>query len=388
MNLKVYEKTRYQNIYRHRKNKNLVIAISKPIKTSISDDLNGNKIFDIDVAIKLRDNPKKKLQKAAEIACNGLFDDYWQKYMEHCNYELKLAYNTMTKKRKVFNTHLKGKFKKKLPKITREEISKIIDQLDTTDKQKNEVLDEVKAFFRWCKYEEYIINNPAEDIKKYKVTKTEMKYWSSDNLKQFLDYLDYEIKHSKKKKQKEIAYRVKLITILGVILGDRPGETRALTFSSFDKENKKVNILHSINYDRDSDDYLSTTKTYGSQRDFFITLKLLSTITDYRIFLENELGYKIYDNSLILWNYETKKPFSDCTLRNNFYELCKKANVPHIRLYDLRHTFAALMMEEGVELYQISSQMGHTNFSTTVNQYGHISDKIKKGNAKITDKFY
>lgn len=46
------------------------------------------------------------------------------------------------------------------------------------------------------------------------------------------------------------------------------------------------------------------------------------------------------------------------------------------------------MIEEYVELYQISSQMGYTNYSTIVNKYRHISENIKKGVAKITDKFY
>ncbi len=62
MNLNVYEKTRYQNIYRHKKNKNYVVMISKPVKSSIAT-MNGEKIYKLDEAVKIRDNPKIKLQK-------------------------------------------------------------------------------------------------------------------------------------------------------------------------------------------------------------------------------------------------------------------------------------------------------------------------------------
>ena len=44
MDKKVYESTRYQNIYRHKKNKNYIVMISKPTKTSISS-IDGKKII-------------------------------------------------------------------------------------------------------------------------------------------------------------------------------------------------------------------------------------------------------------------------------------------------------------------------------------------------------
>lgn len=388
MNLKVYEKTRYQNIYRHKKNKNYVIAISKPVKTSIAD-INGKKIYKIEDAVKIRDNPKVKAQKGAEVKHNGMFDDYWAIYMNHCKYDLKLAYNTIKKKEKIYNAYLKDEFTMKLPKITKEILAKTIDDANTTDKQKNEILDEVKAFFKWCKLEDYIMFNPALAIEKYDVTKSEMKYWTEQNLNDFLNYVNSIINSdTEKKKKKEIAYRSKIITILGIALGDRIGETRALSFDCFNTYTNVVKILHSINYDRTSDDFVSNTKTYESQRESIVTSKLINTVLEYRNFLENEMEYNVKDDTLLFFNFQTKKPFSDNTLRKGFYKLCKEANVPHIRLYDIRHTFAALMMAEGVELYQISRKMGHTNYATTVNQYGHLAIEIKKKIANLTDKFY
>ena len=62
-------------------------------------------------------------------------------------------------------------------------------------------------------------------------------------------------------------------------------------------------------------------------------------------------------------------------------------DVTKIRLYDLRHTFVATMMTEGKQLYQISPRIGHSNYSTTVNKYGHLSNEIKKEIAKTTDKY-
>ena len=87
------------------------------------------------------------------------------------------------------------------------------------------------------------------------------------------------------------------------------------------------------------------------------------------------LNKKININDLIFYNYNTNRPYSDVSLRKAFYKYCVLANVSKTRLYDLRHTYVALMMYKGKELYQISGRIKHSNYSTTVNKYGHLENK-------------
>ena len=75
------------------------------------------------------------------------------------------------------------------------------------------------------------------------------------------------------------AYMIYILTIIGFTLGDRIGETRALTFNCFDKEHGLVNIKHSINYNRKEDNYFSTTKTKGSERDVDVKINYLLKLT-------------------------------------------------------------------------------------------------------------
>ena len=57
MNLQIYEKTRWENILRHKKNKNYVVRLNVDgVRTSVSVDSKGNKIFDIETAKQIRDN--------------------------------------------------------------------------------------------------------------------------------------------------------------------------------------------------------------------------------------------------------------------------------------------------------------------------------------------
>lgn len=387
MNLKIYEKTRWENILRHKKNKNYVVRLNvNGVRTSVSVDSKGNKIFDIETAKQIRDNQVIIQNKRITTKHKEDLDTLWAKYMEACEIIKKQAYNTLLRKTKSYNKYLKGKITIPLSKTTKEFWSKYIDTLTCTDKQKNELIKSLKAFMNWCIEENLLLFNPITKIKRYKVTKAEMKYWTPNEIKDFLLNINKLIEESEDVIFKKQALMVKTIVVIGFTQGDRIGETRALTFDCFDRERKNLKIYHSINYNR-KEDPLASTKNYQSQRDLLITAKLLEQIDLYKEFLKDYMNFDVKDSDFLFFNYVTNKPYTDATLRKQFKRFCNLCKVKEIRLYDLRHTFVALMMYEGKELYQIQQHLGHSNFSTTANEYGHLATEIKKGIAKSADKY-
>lgn len=387
VNLQIYEKTRWENILRHKKNKNYIVRLNVDgVRTSVSVDSKGNKIFDIETAKQIRDNQVIIQNKRITTKHKEDLDTLWAKYMEACEIIKKQAYNTLLRKTKSYNKYLKGKITIPLSKTTKEFWSKYIDTLTCTDKQKNELIKSLKAFMNWCIEENLLLFNPITKIKRYKVTKAEMKYWTPNEIKDFLLNINKLIEESEDVIFKKQALMVKTIVVIGFTQGDRIGETRALTFDCFDKERKNLKIYHSINYNR-KEDPLASTKNYQSQRDLLITAKLLEQIDLYKEFLKDYMNFDVKDSDFLFFNYATDKPYTDATLRKQFKRFCKLCKVKEIRLYDLRHTFVALMMYEGKELYQIQQHLGHSNFSTTANEYGHLATEIKKGIAKSADKY-
>lgn len=387
MNLQIYEKTRWENILRHKKNKNYIVRLNVDgVRTSVSVDSKGNKIFDIETAKQIRDNQVIIQNKRITTKHKEDLDTLWAKYMEACEIIKKQAYNTLLRKTKSYNKYLKGKITIPLSKTTKEFWSKYIDTLTCTDKQKNELIKSLKAFMNWCIEENLLLFNPITKIKRYKVTKAEMKYWTPNEIKDFLLNINKLIEESEDVIFKKQALMVKTIVVIGFTQGDRIGETRALTFDCFDRERKNLKIYHSINYNR-KEDPLASTKNYQSQRDLLITAKLLEQIDLYKEFLKDYMNFDVKDSDFLFFNYVTNKPYTDATLRKQFKRFCNLCKVKEIRLYDLRHTFVALMMYEGKELYQIQQHLGHSNFSTTANEYGHLATEIKKGIAKSADKY-
>jgi len=71
----------------------------------------------------------------------------------------------------------------------------------------------------------------------------------------------------------------------------------------------------------------------------------------------------------------------DC-MTHDFGDLLKKHGLKHIRLHDLRHSCASLLLANGVNLKMIQEWMGHADFSTTANVYSHLdfSNKLESAN--------
>ena len=61
------------------------------------------------------------------------------------------------------------------------------------------------------------------------------------------------------------------------------------------------------------------------------------------------------------------------TITRRFNRLVDMAGVPRIRLHDVRHTYATISLDNGVDLKIVSERLGHTNMSVTAQIYTHRS---------------
>ena len=69
-----------------------------------------------------------------------------------------------------------------------------------------------------------------------------------------------------------------------------------------------------------------------------------------------------------------------------FWRILKDAGLPHLRLHDLRHSFATLSLEAGVDLKTVSSALGHATISTTADLYAHVTSSLREDAAARIDR--
>lgn len=65
----------------------------------------------------------------------------------------------------------------------------------------------------------------------------------------------------------------------------------------------------------------------------------------------------------------------------------EEAGLPHVRLHDLRHSFASALVNEGVPLFDVQELLGHTSIKTT-QRYAHLSKDRLQASARRIDDVY
>jgi integrase len=85
----------------------------------------------------------------------------------------------------------------------------------------------------------------------------------------------------------------------------------------------------------------------------------------------DDLGTKDISTFLFI-NHRTGKPL---TCINRVWErLRQKAELPHLRIHDLRHQYASMLVNSGRSLYEVQQILGHSDPSVT-QRYAHLSSR-------------
>lgn len=182
----------------------------------------------------------------------------------------------------------------------------------------------------------------------------EMQFWTVEEFGKF-------IKHIPKDKWE---YRLFFITLY--VLGCRKGEALALTWNDFDFDSGVVSITKSITRKVEGKPYAVTTpKNLSSNRKILITNSFCNEFLKYR----QTLGDIATDTAFV---FGVTRPLPERTIDRIFSQACMDAGVKRIRIHDLRHSCASLLISRGVPVTAISKRLGHKNIEQTLNTYSHM----------------
>ena len=86
----------------------------------------------------------------------------------------------------------------------------------------------------------------------------------------------------------------------------------------------------------------------------------------------------------IFANPETGKPF--VTITRVWYRIRKQVGISHLRIHDLRHSFASMLVSGGRSLYEVQQILGHSDPKVTM-RYAHLSTKALQAAASSASVF-
>ncbi len=59
------------------------------------------------------------------------------------------------------------------------------------------------------------------------------------------------------------------------------------------------------------------------------------------------------------------------TVTHTFSKVAARASLPHLRLHDLRHIHATMLLKAGVHPRVVQERLGHSSITTTLDIYSH-----------------
>ena len=75
-----------------------------------------------------------------------------------------------------------------------------------------------------------------------------------------------------------------------------------------------------------------------------------------------------------------------CAVRRRLQKILEHAGCKHVRFHDLRHTFATLSLQNGMDVKTLSAMPGHVPVTTTLDIYTHITDDMRHTTAVNIDR--
>ena len=74
----------------------------------------------------------------------------------------------------------------------------------------------------------------------------------------------------------------------------------------------------------------------------------------------------------------TGGPISPDSVLHMLHRVLKRAGLPEVRFHDLRHTFATLALQNGVDIKTVSGMLGHYSAGFTLDTYAHVITAAQK----------
>lgn len=141
--------------------------------------------------------------------------------------------------------------------------------------------------------------------------------------------------------------------------GMREGELLALSPADIDLDNKTISINRT--YQRiEGKDVFTSPKTRKSKRKIPIPDFLCQELSDY------------IQSRYMLDADERLFPVTKSYLSHEMIRGCKNTDVKKIRIHDIRHSHASLLINQGCDALMLADRLGHEKVSTTLNTYSHL----------------
>lgn len=213
--------------------------------------------------------------------------------------------------------------------------------------------------------ERLILRNPTEDCIIPKLEKKEMKILHPEDIKAYLTAAERR--------------GVLPMFYLELVSGVRKGELVALLWDDLDMERRTISVSKQALSRPGGEIVVNRPKTENSIRAVSIPQEAVDLLV--------EEHKKHPDNPYMFPSPKTGGMYYPDSVVNLHKKLLQDAGLEHIRFHDLRHTFATMALQNGVDVKTVSSMLGHYDAGFTLRTYTHATRQMQEQAAEKMGSF-
>ncbi len=205
----------------------------------------------------------------------------------------------------------------------------------------------------------YVVENVAEHVKPPKVRRRKPTVWTPAQLRVFLGFVRQD--------------RFYPLYLLAATTGLRRAELCGLRWPAIDLDAGTLSVepdtrvvVNGVAQDSDG-------KTDNAPRMLALDPATVTALRDWRA--RQRAEHVFFDRDYLLsdrvFTWENGRPVHPDVIRQRFNRFSQRCGLPHIRLHDMRHSYATAALKAGVHLKIVSARLGHASETFTASVYQH-----------------
>jgi len=205
----------------------------------------------------------------------------------------------------------------------------------------------------------YVVENVATHVKPPKVRRRKPTVWTPSQLRIFLTFVRRDRFYS--------------LYLLAATTGLRRGELCGLRWPAVDLDAGTLSVEPDTRVVVNGEAQDSDGKTDNTPRMLALDP---ATVAALREWLAHQISERIffdrdYQRTDRVFTWENGRPVHPDVIRQRFNRLSDRAGLPHIRLHDMRHSYATAALKAGIHLKIVSARLGHASETFTASVYQH-----------------
>ncbi len=206
-----------------------------------------------------------------------------------------------------------------------------------------------------------IVANPTEGIKLPKKEYAPIQILNNEQLDRFMAAI-------REEPEWHDLFYVEITT------GLRRGELCGLRWEDFDKDSGKLTIRRSVSYEHGSL-LVGEPKTAAGTRTILLPVSTANLLRKRLSARQSDWIFPCFDDPDL--------PVKPQSAYNALKRILKKTDLPNLKFHSLRHTFGTQAISAGVDAKTLSTILGHTDASFTLDCYTHVTADMQREAATL-----